>query len=453
MRRTVLLAATMALAILAASAMALLVVEESAEAAFPGENGRIAFASDRNTAAFPNPEADRELYTMKPDGTGVKRLTNNAAEDEDPEYSASGKKIAFSRGQFNRAGIYTMNADGSGVRKLTDNETYEPAWSPNGKKIAFTRFNNGGDSVFGEIYTMNADGSGLKRIVDGCFSDQCFKLYGSPDWSPDGKKIALEGAEFLPCDGDAAKSIYTVNPDGSGLKRITHTGRRVCYPPDFSPDWSPNAKKIVFYSPGPAGGILTVNRDGSGEKMIYSSNRFDEEESNDPAWSPDGKRIAFVHFGCNYGDGGRPVSCVGPGAGVYTINASDGSERRRLTDTPAYESSLDWQAQPASEPASGFCTITGTRGDDALRGTSGSDVICGRGGGDAISGLGGNDVLRGGPGVDAIEGGWGSDELYGEKGVDSLDATDGVRRNDSMNGGGGTDACRGDRGDTKTNCG
>ena len=69
MRRAVVLLATMALAIVVAGGTAMVGVEEPAEAAFPGENGRIAFVSYRNTAAFPNPEGDTEIYTMRPDGT------------------------------------------------------------------------------------------------------------------------------------------------------------------------------------------------------------------------------------------------------------------------------------------------------------------------------------------------------------------------------------------------
>src|SRR5215203_1268941 len=455
MRRAVHLLATLALAILAASGVALVGVEESAEAAFPGENGRISFVSDRNTAAFPNPEGDSEIYTMKPDGTGVKRLTSNAAEDSDPEYSASGKKIAFTRGQDNRAEIYTMNDDGSEVKRLTNNETYDaqPAWSPDGKKIAFTRSNR--DREVTEIYKMNADGSGATRIVKGgCFDcssarEDYAEEYYNPDWSPEGKKIALGGKDFLPCNADRAKSIYAVNADGSGLKRITNL-ERSCFPPDFSPDWSPNAKKIAFYTPGPAGGILTVNADGSGQKVIHSNTFFDEEESYDPAWSPNGKGIAFFRSGCNFAVGG--MSCAESVQAVHTMRP-DGSGLRRLTDRTAYEFGLDWQALPASQPPSGSCTITGSGGDNVLRGTSGSDVICGRGGNDVLLGErgadklyggGGNDALLGGPGKDLLVGGSGNDAHSGGDGEDRLDGKDGDG-GDALNGGAGGDSCEADK--------
>ncbi len=145
-------------------------------------------------------------------------------------------------------------------------------------------------------------------------------------------------------------------------------------------------------------------------------------------------QIGITSFGNGCGASGFP--------GVYTeVNAP--SIYAFIQDPP--------NTDPAPDDPSA-CTITGTRGNDALQGTARSDVICGLGGDDAIEGRGGNDVLWGGPGVDALKGGAGDDELYGQKGVDALDAKDGVRRNDAMNGGGGIDACRGDHGDSKTGC-
>ncbi len=83
-----------------------------AHAAFPGQNGKIAFFSDR--------DGNNEVYTMNADGTGQMRLTNNAASDVVPIWSADGLKIAFTSTRDGNNEIYVMNADGSGQTRLTN---------------------------------------------------------------------------------------------------------------------------------------------------------------------------------------------------------------------------------------------------------------------------------------------------------------------------------------------
>jgi Tol biopolymer transport system component len=90
----------MTTAIAAAMAVAALLLlagtARKAGATFPGQNGKIAFASDRTTGeGVNNPEGDFEIFTMNRDGTGLTQLTENAALDFDPEWSPDGKKIAF----------------------------------------------------------------------------------------------------------------------------------------------------------------------------------------------------------------------------------------------------------------------------------------------------------------------------------------------------------------------
>src|ERR671916_3404922 len=85
-----------------------------AEATFPGNNGLIAFASNRATGeGVDNPEGDFEIFTMNPDGTDLTQLTHNAAFDFDPDWSAGGEKIAFESDRDRFSNIFTMNADGT----------------------------------------------------------------------------------------------------------------------------------------------------------------------------------------------------------------------------------------------------------------------------------------------------------------------------------------------------
>ena len=141
-----------------------------------------------------------------------------------------------------------MNADGSGQRKLTRNAADDglPAWSPDGRKIAFVS----GSYGHVEIYDMNADGSGRRNLT------RDWGLDGLPIWSPDGRKIAFESYR----GGDP--EIYVMNADGSGQRRLTHNPAW-----DFDLAWSPDGRKIAFVR-GPRGGNLDVyvmNADGSGQ--------------------------------------------------------------------------------------------------------------------------------------------------------------------------------------------
>jgi dipeptidyl aminopeptidase/acylaminoacyl peptidase len=110
------------LSIAACGLLALLAISAPAQAAFPGKNGKIAFTTDEGN--FP----DLWLHAMDADGTNPTRLTNNTADDGDPAWSPDGTKIAFDR----NSDIYTMNADGTGQARVTNNpdSDFAPDWQP-----------------------------------------------------------------------------------------------------------------------------------------------------------------------------------------------------------------------------------------------------------------------------------------------------------------------------------
>ena len=142
-------------------------------------NGKIAFTSDR--------DGNREIYVMKPDGTGQVRLTNNNIIDDHPTWSPDGKKIAFlSQNASGAFAIFVMNSDGTGKTQITP-VNYEPqspwrgfdvwemSWSPDGGRIVFPSVNSNAST----LVIVNADGSNRHNLTTG--------LYGV--WSPDGSKI------------------------------------------------------------------------------------------------------------------------------------------------------------------------------------------------------------------------------------------------------------------------
>ncbi len=246
-------------------------------------NGKIAFASDR--------DGNAEIYTMNPDGSDLIRLTFDPRDDSNPAWSPDGSKIAFVRfnGRWPNAGgeIYAMNADGSNQTRLTTSRDDNfPAWSPDGTKIAFSQdfYSEGVPAV----YVMNADGADQKVINFGY----------QPAWSPDGSKLALT-------DGFR---IWSINADGRGLTQITAPPFSGIYADwDFAPAWSPDGAKIAFSrflscngldDTCPSSEIWVANADGSsGRPLKGFSNYLTYVDDPAPSWSPDGATIVFSTIG------------------------------------------------------------------------------------------------------------------------------------------------------------
>ena len=163
---------------------------QEAEATFPGTNGKLVFISTRTTGTgVDNPTGDNEIFTINPDGTGLKQLTVNTVDDREPVLSPDGKKVAYtSQGDptTNPGGdyeVYLMNAsDGKGKKTLSNNGSvydYGPAFSPDGTKVVYLSSgvqasNSQGDL---EVYRMNIlDGSGKKNLTNDAGYDY------NPDW-------------------------------------------------------------------------------------------------------------------------------------------------------------------------------------------------------------------------------------------------------------------------------
>ena len=282
-------------------------------------NGRIAFAR-----ATPDRENDR-TYTANADGTDVRELLPGFTSGS-PHWSPDGRSVAVisglgapcpptctgntviidptdgsyrvlpSRGfpavstfcsiwspdathflcdgenDDNSAvnGIYTIrSSDGGGLTRITDSDgmTDSPmAWSPDGSKIAFGRFDQGNCTKRSAVYVVNLDGTDLHRITPWGFCD------GEGSWSPDGSKIA-----FVKPDG----SIFTVHPDGTGLAQLPLATHSRSFAGDVA--WSPDGAQMVFILTLQTGahsfvtGLGTANADGTNVRQITVSPTLDHQ--------------------------------------------------------------------------------------------------------------------------------------------------------------------------------
>lgn len=307
-----------ALALLAL-ASCLFLLPARAQAANGPFNGKIAFQSFR--------DGNGELYTMNPNGTGQVNITNNPAKDGNPAWSPDGTKIAF---DTNRDGgkieVYVMTADGSNPTRLTfTGFNFGPAWSPDGTKLAFVSRRDGN----AEIYTMNSDGTGQTRLTIGSGgADQ------DPAWSPDGTKIA-----FVSDRAGGSNQIYVMNVNGTGVTRLTNNPTV----PDAVPSFSPDGTKIVFQRQLQGPQIVVMNATGSSQTPLTS---FSSNGQNfDPVFSPDGKRITF------HSDRDNNLE-------IYSMNA-DGSNQVLVSNNSASDNDPTWQLVAKADTIGVFRPSTG----------------------------------------------------------------------------------------------
>jgi TolB protein len=267
-------------------------------------------------------EGNSEIYVITADGSGLTRLTNSGADDSQPAWSPDGRWIAFvsAAGSDGGGDIYVIGSDGKGLRQLTNQlGDLQPTWSPDGQLIAYVSRQRPDL----EIYVMNSDGSDQEMLIPHPTGWDAF-----PAWSPDGQLFAFSGAS--PTD-NLTYELYVVSAE-AGSKPIPITDHKV--PGQlFQPVWAPDGRQIL-YSARHDGkwDIFVVNADGSDRRQLtnhpYRNGAFVDGNRN-PAWSPDGTRIAFQS---NH-DGNWEI---------YVMNA-DGSGQTNLTNNPANDDFPIWQ--------------------------------------------------------------------------------------------------------------
>jgi Tol biopolymer transport system component len=262
---------------------------------------------------------------MNADGTQKRRLTRNRAFDAGPVWSPDGRRIAFRSDRDDQTAVYTMRASGEDQKKLTRSTAPQggPAWSPNGARIAFVAYKQplgtGGPT---EIRVVDVDGTDERRLTNAGTEDL------EPAWSPDGSQIVFTRGFLRFSRSDqryelVRSEIWRVNADGTNARRLTRARKGIA---DSFPAWSPDGRRIAFVS------------DRSGNREIYAMDRNGRAlrqltrargEDRWPAWAPHGQRIAFVSNRAGNDE-------------LFVVNA-DGSHLRRLTRSPRVDDQPVWR--------------------------------------------------------------------------------------------------------------
>ncbi|MDQ3940319.1 MAG: hypothetical protein M3238_03095 [Actinomycetota bacterium] len=414
-------------------AFAFVVTALPAQATFYGQPGRIAISRSVEHDGVAEPD----IFTMRPDGTGVRNLTPRPGAQYDGTWSPDGRWIVYEDFLEGRKRVLTMTARGrpgtwlvsSGFRNGRVEDPVRPSWSPDGTKVAYVMHRypptpdlTGGADVTSTLEVVDAV-TRERRVLVGETPNTV--LY-DPYWSPDGTKIVFANySPFVNGDSQTA-SIYVVNSDGSDLTRLSAPGTS-----EHRPTWTPDGR-IMFISvhscpavpsPGECRSLYVMNPDGSDRRLLRSGEEdWTGEGEADQLFlarpSPNGSKVALLLAGGAFTAETRLQ--------LWLWDPVGGSKEHLLTDFEPARTHPEPPSESQSESSFEFdwqprCTVRGTRGDDTLRGTPGRDLICGLGGDDVLKGLGGDDVIFGHGGNDRVTGGAGRDIVVGNAGRNRCD--------------------------------
>ena len=379
-------------------ALAALTVGTPPARALPGQNGRIVCDGTRGTlpdVSLPQPIGtvldSSEIFSMNPDGSDQRLLTSNIVLDSDPTVSPDGNTIAFSSERDARpADLYLMNADGTNVRRVARRAAVQtaPSFSPDGRSLVFQDgFGPQGAGSNFEITRMDIDGTNQRALTTEPTDDT------RPAWSPDLGTVAWDthagspggGGNFADCEiflADAHRGDESVG--GPPRRRLTFTRGDPRFPQggpnaetqqivrDTQTAFSPDSRQIVFTSTRgtPPDGRrrlaiwkLTIPATAEARPEAEFMRVISDDwltgrplrNGHNLAWSPDGTRISFsadvrvLHPNGAYNPTAGPR---GEEVEVFTMNAADGGDLRRLTNRPGFDGRCDWGAVPGTNPRS-----------------------------------------------------------------------------------------------------
>lgn len=224
-----------------------------------------------------NRDGNKEVYRLDPSSGMSINITNNAAEDDGPDWSPIRKKVAFVSNRNGSYDIFEMNLDGTNQQVLVGGEKHQvyPSYSNDGKRLAYCSNETG----YWWIYIIDINSRAKTKLVSTPFASP-------PTWSPDDKRITFEGLK----KSGSHQEIMVIDVDRSNERQLTNA-RGASVHPMFSPD----GKQIAFCSKRDGKeSIFIMNADGSKQTKI-TSRGFVLGRGIDlwPSWSPDGSSLTF----------------------------------------------------------------------------------------------------------------------------------------------------------------
>ena len=251
-----------------------------------------------------------EIVTIGPRGKGKQRLTHNGRFDTTPTWSPNGRRIAWTKEVRSPGGtfgeLFIMRADGTHKHRLTYDRSIAiyPAWSPSGRRIVYG-CHDGNDF---ELCTIRRDGTHQRQLTHNDVDDN------HAEWASTGRigYNAWDGSD---------DEIYTIKPNGTDRRQVTHNAAD-----DDGPTFSPSGAQMAYLGNGDI--FIQPSNGGPRHRLTHSPTRLEGM----PSWSPNGRRICYVQA---HGDTDE----------IYT-SRTNGKDKFRVTHTARIESDCDWGPRP-----------------------------------------------------------------------------------------------------------